>query len=149
MSKCSRLYTTWYNMRRRCNNPNNKDFKNYGARGICVCDEWNNSFSSFKEWALLNGYNDKLTIDRIDNNGAYCPANCRWVGMDYNSVRRRNTKLITFNGITKPLKTWAKEFGLSGEGLRYRIKVLGLSVEEAFRGKEERWWVKNLPMFNK
>jgi hypothetical protein len=77
--EATRLYRAWSKMKERCYNPNNKDFVRYGARGIGVCDEWRRSFAAFESWALANGYDDALTIDRRDNNQGYFPGNCRWV----------------------------------------------------------------------
>lgn len=86
-----RLYVIWTNMKRRCKSETNPDYKNYGGRGISVCDEWENNFSSFAEWALNNGYSDQLTIDRIDNDGDYSPQNCRWTTM---LIQRHNQRRL-------------------------------------------------------
>ncbi|WP_238917369.1 hypothetical protein [Clostridium sp. YIM B02555] len=108
--KEGRIYNIWSNMKQRCTNLRNSQYKNYGGRGISVCDEWINSYSSFKEWALSNGYKDNLTIDREDNNGNYEPNNCRWVTR---KVQQRNTRAnvnITIDGTTKCIKEWCVFF---------------------------------------
>jgi hypothetical protein len=73
-----RIYKIWQGMRQRCNNPNDKDYSDYGERGIKVCNEWEENPMAFVDWALRNGYADNLTIDRENVNGSYCPSNCRW-----------------------------------------------------------------------
>lgn len=93
----NRLYTVWCGMVQRCTNPNHDAFHNYGGRGISICSEWRDSYEAFAEWAYLNGYDEtapygKCTIDRIDNDGDYCPANCRWVDMKAQSNNRRKEK---------------------------------------------------------
>lgn len=85
----TRMYRIWKDMRRRCNNPNRNNYKDYGGRGISVCEEWDKSFMEFYNWAMSNGYDDDLSIDRIDNNGNYEPNNCRWI---LSNMQHRNTR---------------------------------------------------------
>lgn len=83
-----RLYNIWHSMRQRCNDPNRKDYSNYGGRGVKVCPEWDD-YQVFRSWSLANGYADNLSIDRIDVNGSYCPDNCRWVDAKAQARNRR------------------------------------------------------------
>ena len=126
----TRLYSIWSGMRGRCNNPNEKAFKWYGGRGISVCDEWND-YLSFKQWALNNGYNDTLSIDRIDVNGNYCPQNCKWSTNEEQSNNRRNNHKLTFCGKTKTISDWSKITGISSSAISQRINIYGWNVEEA------------------
>lgn len=82
----SRLWTIWSCMKDRCTNPNSKIYKYYGGKGVSVCDEWK-TFIAFREWAQANGYQEKLSIDRIDSDKGYCPENCEWVTRSENSLR--------------------------------------------------------------
>lgn len=92
----TRLHGIWTDMKARCNNPNRKAYKDYGGRGITVCEEWHNSFETFYEWAMANGYSDDLTIDRIDNDKGYSPDNCRWATMaDQNKNKRAGGHKLT------------------------------------------------------
>lgn len=84
-----RLHTTWSNMKDRCYNPKNKEYKRYGGRKITVCDEWKENFKCFYIWAIENGYQDNLTIDRIDNDKGYSPENCQWITLSEN-IRKMN-----------------------------------------------------------
>ena len=88
----SRLYRIWHGMKNRCYYSKNNNFKNYGARGITVCEEWKNDFQAFYEWAMANGYSENLTIDRINPNGNYSPENCKWATMLEQQHNKRNTK---------------------------------------------------------
>lgn len=105
MSK-TRLYGIYYNMKSRCYNKNEKRYKDYGLRGISICDEWLNNVSNFINWSLDNGYEEHLTLDRIDNDGNYEPSNCRWADKETQYNNRRNSILININGIKKSLKQW-------------------------------------------
>jgi len=125
----SRLYGIWSLMKERCCNPKRKEYPNYGGRGICVCEEWKEA-KNFIEWSLNNGYSDELTIDRIDNNGNYCPKNCRWISRKEQMQNRRNNHYISFEGKTLTLTQLAKENGLTYSQLYKRLK-LGWTLEKA------------------
>lgn len=100
--KRKQLYICWTNMKQRCLNSNHRDFHHYGGRGITVCNEWLR-FEPFEKWAINNGFAHGLTLDRIDNNGSYCPQNCRWVTMQQQCTNRRKpiTNTSGYMGVTK------------------------------------------------
>lgn len=87
------LYRVWASMLSRTSNENHPGYKNWGGRGITVCEEWKSDFLSFYNWAMANGYQDHLTIERKNNNGNYEPGNCYWATMTEQAHNRRNTKL--------------------------------------------------------
>lgn len=93
--KYKRIYKIWQGIRQRCNNPNDKDYADYGGRGIKVCDEWDNSSEKFVLWALENGYADNLSIDRIDTNSNYSPQNCRWATWTQQARNKRKERINT------------------------------------------------------
>ena len=117
----TRLYGIWAAMKRRCNNPNTYWYKEYGGRGIKVCDEWYD-YINFKQWAMDSGYEDGLTIDRIDNDGDYKPDNCRWVNWDVQENNRRDNVYVEHKGVVYTPKEIAKITGLSERTIYARIK---------------------------
>lgn len=130
MSKSS-LYNIWNGMKFRCTNKNSGSYKNYGQRGISVCEEWFNNPQSFIEWALKNGYKEGLTIDRIDNEKDYCPENCRWISKGEQAKNRRMNYCIEYKGETKTLWELCEELNLNYNLVHNRIKKLGWSLEKA------------------
>lgn len=107
-----KLYGVWSGMISRCYHKNCNQYKNYGGRGIKVCEEWANNFLYFYEWALTNGYKAGLSIDRIDVDKDYSPDNCRWINMSEQQLNRRDTIWIVFRGQKIPLRKLVDKFGL-------------------------------------
>ena len=126
-----RLYKRWTAIKRRCYDKRCVNYKNYGGRGIKVCDEWLNSFQSFYDWSVANGFADSLTLDRIDVNGNYEPNNCRWVTIEVQSNNRRNNHLLTYNGETHTMSEWSSILGIERYILNNRIVAQHWAVERA------------------
>lgn len=153
MGRHTRLNCIFSSMKKRCYNPSCKSYKNYGGRGITICDEWRNpekvsikgtknnnitkGFVAFKEWALNNGYADNLTIDRIDTNKGYSPDNCRWATSKEQQNNLRNNVIITYKGRTKTLAQWCEELNVDYQLVRHRLQR-NWSVEKAFETKANK-----------
>lgn len=129
ISKGSRLYRSWQNMKNRCYWEKDKSFANYGGRGIRVCPEWLNDFSAFRKWAISSGYQDNLTLDRIDVNGNYEPSNCRWATAEEQQNNKRNNRNLKFNGKTYTVTEWAEIIGINRMALYHRLDA-GWPVEK-------------------
>ena len=107
-----RTFIIWNGMKARCLNPKATSYPAYGKRGINVCEEWL-SFENFHKWAVENGYDDELTLDRKDSNGNYEPSNCRWISSIQNQKMHRNARYITIYGTEKNVNDWCKELHIS------------------------------------
>ena len=127
----TRLYSIWESMKARCYYKKHNKYKDYGGRGITVCEEWKNSFESFRDWALQNGYKDNLTLDRINNNKGYLPENCRWVTQSEQCKNKRPKESKYFSGLTlKEIYKKADEKNLKRLTVYMRLKR-GWSLEKA------------------
>lgn len=125
----TRLYGIWAGIINRCDNQRRQNYYLYGGRGIKVCDEWR-SFEVFYKWAVSNGYNDSLSIDRKDTNGNYCPENCRWADDETQRNNKRSNVKITYNGKTLSLAQWSRETGIKYGTLWERHKILKWTPEK-------------------
>lgn len=124
-----KCYYTWQAMKRRCNNPRDKRYDDYGGRGIKVCERWSSSYEAFLEDVGLPP-SDKHQIDRINNDGDYEPSNCRWVDRVQNARNKRNTRLISAFGESLTLAEWSERSGILQKTIEMRIKR-GMTPEEA------------------
>ena len=104
----------------RCRREDNDNYNRYGGRGIDVCSEWDD-FAEFQRWAIDNGYNEDLTIDRIDNDDGYCPENCRWVDTLTQGNNRTTNHVITYNGETHTIAEWSRILGIKYPTLYSRL----------------------------
>ena len=131
----SRQYAIYKKIIRRCYNPDDPAYKNYGGRGIDVCKEWRDDVVNFYNWSIENGYSDNLSIDRIDNNKGYSPNNCRWADAKEQSNNRRSCRLYTINGIEKTLAQWCECYNMEYKTVYARLSR-NWNIEEAltFRG---------------
>lgn len=140
----TRLYHIWIGMKARCHNKNHAQYLDYGGRGIEVCDIWKNNFIEFYTWAISHGYDDNLSIDRIDNNDGYNPINCRWVSGDVQGKNKRNNVYLTYTiktlltkkeqkrlnteeqdqYLTFCLRDWSRIFNMPSQTLSKRVKYI-------------------------
>lgn len=125
----TRLYVIWIEMKRRINNKSDISYSRYGGRGITYCEEWE-KFEPFYDWAMYNGYDDSLTLDRINVNGNYCPENCRWTTKKEQANNTRRNVFIEYNGERKTITQWAEEYHIGISTLYNRYKYLNWSFEE-------------------
>jgi len=131
------LRETLCGMKRRCYNPQDKSYKDYGSRGISVCDEWMDKkygHKNFQKWAIANGWKKGLSIDRMDNNGNYSPDNCRWATPKQQSNNTRFNRLVTINGETKTISEWADFVGISQRSMTGRIEA-GWNDEDLLKSR--------------
>lgn len=126
------LYDVWGKMKSRCYKPNDKDYSDYGGRGITVCMEWKEDFKVFYDWCMANGYEKGLEMDRRENDGNYSPDNCRFVTRSQNMRNTRRNNMVTYNGETKPLVEWSEILGIKRYTLFGRIFKYGWTIERAF-----------------
>lgn len=126
----TRAYSSWEHMKARCLNTANRNYKNYGGRGILVCDRWRNSFENFLS-DMGNPPSKKHTLDRKDVNANYTPENCKWSTVAVQNMNKRNTVYITYKGIIKTQKDWCLFLGIDRNTMSWRLKY-GKTVGQAF-----------------
>ncbi len=126
----SRWYI-YHGMKKRCLNANSKRYKDYGGRGITICEEWLKGFDYFADWAYSHGYEQGLTIERKNVNGDYCPENCEWITRADQAYNKRESIIVTYHGESKDLMLWCKELGLKYDTIHHRI-THGWSADRAF-----------------
>ena len=127
----TRLFRILQYVKGRCYNQNNSAYQYYGGRGISVCQEWRESFVTFRDWALANGYSDDLTLDRIDADGNYEPSNCRWVDRKTQMRNQRDSLKYTIDGITRNLADWCDIYNVPYERTRHRVVNLKWDIVAA------------------
>lgn len=134
----SKLKDVYFGMMQRCYYPNAISYKNYGGRGITVCDEWKGREGriNFYHWSVDNGYSEGLTLERIDNDKNYSPSNCRWATKKEQSNNTRRNHIITFNGETKTLIQWANQLGFTDGGTLLKRLKYGWTLEETLTIKK-------------
>ena len=138
-----KLNWVWTAMKQRCYNPECKDFPHYGGRGITVCQEWH-SFELFHAWAMSSGYKEKVTIERKDVDGNYCPENCTWIENERQPLNRTNTTRFFYKGELRRLKEISELSGISFYALKNRLvysnwDIKRATTEPVIRGKNQTY----------
>lgn len=129
----TRIYEIWQGIKKRCYNPHDARYDRYGGRGIGVCQEWKDNFQAFYDWAMQNGYDESLTIDRIDNDCDYCPENCRWTDSKTQARNRSTNVRITIGNATKTLTEWCEIFEIDSRVVFARYNRNGfIGIDELF-----------------
>ena len=141
----TRIHETWNHMIQRCRNENHKFYKYYGGRGITVCEEWKGTegFMRFYEWAMSNGYQENLTLDRIDNDKGYSPENCRWVEWSVQANNKRGNVYYEYNGEKHTISEWARIRGIKESTFRRRLRELNWTIEDALNKEVEIKYANN------
>ena len=116
----TRLYTIWKDMKQRCYDPKHVAFPRYNGKGIYICEEWL-KFENFRDWAFANGYEENLTLDRINGNDIYKPENCRWTTMKVQGNNRSNNTIVTYRGKQYTIAELADYIGMEYRTLGDRI----------------------------
>lgn len=132
----SKLYTIHRNMLSRCLNPKNNMYYRYGGRGITVCDNWLR-FEGFRDWAIASGYEEGLSIERVDIDAGYCPENCRWISKREQYLNRSDSHRITAFGKTQTIAEWAEETGIKYDTIERRINSYEWDPERAVSKKKD------------
>ena len=148
--KKTKIYSIWNEMRCRCQNPNDKNYKNYGLKGISVCDEWSD-FRNFHSWAIGNGYIEGLSIDRINPYGNYEPENCRWITRGQQQRNRSNNIKIEHDGMSLTIGEWCEklDFSYASAKSRYyrKIKTCGEATFDDLFGKKPNYRSKKIGQY--
>ena len=134
----TRLHKIYTNMKNRCLNKNEIRYKDYGGRGIKICEEWlirYEGFLNFYDWAINNGYKETLTLDRIDNNGNYCPENCRWIEISEQNRNKRTNILITINNKTRCVSDWCHLYEIKIPAIYNYSKRNNVSLKDSLLRK--------------
>lgn len=139
----TRIYRIYQGMKERCYNKNNERYKNYGKRGIIICDEWlnkENGFINFYNWAMNNGYTDELTIDRINVDSNYEPNNCRWITNKEQQSNKTYHHLLDYNGKIQNIAKWSEQTGLPYDVIWRRIED-GWNVNDILKPIKDKYLI--------
>lgn len=138
----TRLYHIWNGLKQRCRNPQTINYKYYGGKGVSVCDEWVDSFNNFYQWAISHGYEETLTLDRIDGNGNYEPANCRWATRKEQQNNTCYTRVYECDDEKLSIMQWAEKMHIHPNMLYKRLSR-GWDIKKAIQTKTLRKWGKH------